>query len=48
MTPTCGTPQTVALDHYADLVDDMMVRFMSINSGVERTVSIMGVWLARH
>lgn len=36
-----GGAQTVALDHYADLVDTMMGRFVAINSGVERTVSLL-------
>lgn len=31
--------QTVALDHYSDLVETMMGRFVAINSGVEKTVS---------
>ncbi|CBJ33046.1 conserved unknown protein [Ectocarpus siliculosus] len=29
--------QTVALDHYGDLVDSMMSKFVAINSGVEKT-----------
>lgn len=34
-----GREQTVALDHYGDLVDSMMSKFVAINSGVEKTVS---------
>lgn len=34
--------QTVALDHYGDLVDSMMSKFVAINSGVEMTVRWTG------